>query len=131
MLSTREYSIPSDPTASLGPLTYTFIVEVSICGLSKTNLWSNEPSTVKFLLRNVPSLIKIFLNDATKVPGEGSDIGAEMSSDVENTYEVLFASPTHTKPALIVAVGVKFSEVMFRPTSNDTSAVAAVLERGT
>ena len=131
MLSTSEYSTPSEPGESLGPLTYTFMVEVSIFGLSKMNLWSNEPSNVKTLLRNVPSLIKILVNDATKVPGEGSLIGVEMSSDVENTYEVLFASPTHTKPAFMVAVGVKLSEVMFKPTSNDTSAVAAVLERGT
>ena len=86
---------------------------------------------MKVLLRNVPSFSKIFSNVATKVPIDGSLTGAEMSSDVENTCEVLFASPTHTKPAFIVAIGVELSEVMFRPTSNVTCAVAAVLERGT
>ena len=52
---------------------------------------------------------------------------AEISSGIENVYEVLSTDPTHTKPACKVTTEV--FEVT--GTLKDTSAFAAVLERGT
>ena len=57
--------------------------------------------------------------------------GAETSSVVENTYDVSFANPTATNPACSVILGISVTFLFGTVTLNDTSAVDAVLDRGT
>ena len=117
---------------SAAPFTNTLMVEVSINEFSSKNLWSSYPSTVKVLVRYDPWYTTMLLNDpvllitlpfASKV----WVVVVVMLSGIENTYEVSFAEPTHTKPAWRVIVGV-FPEVV---KSKDTVAWAELLDLGT
>ena len=81
----------------------------------------------------MPCLTKIFENSA-EYELFTFFIGDDQFSEVENTKDVLLASPTHIKPADNVALGTRLSISAVKSgkvTVNDMSAVAAVLERGT
>ena len=132
ILSTAEYFLPIP--LSLIPLTYALMVELSIFGVSKINLWSIEVSTRKNLDNNVPSWTEILSSNwAYLFPLIVTILVEVISSGIENLYVELFALPTHTRPALNVIKGIcgsaKLSLISISP--NLIVATAAVFERGT
>ena len=79
------------------PFTYTWIVEVSMKGLSRINFWSRELSNINFFVKYVPWLTVIFSN-LTIYLLFSIKTGFTIFSDIENVNEESCILPVQTKP---------------------------------
>ena len=80
--------------------------EESIDPLSKINLCSNDPSTINWFVRKVPSKTSTGFSDVPNcaIPLFTTDV---MLSDIEKTKVVSSSAPVHTSPGCKVSVGVE------------------------